>query len=61
MKRLQVIGLRDALSDEHRARSDPGEGQASKEVLVSGNVYSNINPDSTSTSGSILFGLGYFI
>lgn len=32
-----------------------------KEVLVSGNVFSNISPNTTSTSGSLLFGFGYFV
>jgi hypothetical protein len=32
-----------------------------KEVLVAGNMFSIISPDFTSTSGNLIFGLGYFV
>ena len=60
MKRLQLAGLAALfLMAPSLAQAQAKAGD--KEVLVSGNVFSNINPDSTSTSGSILFGFGYFV
>jgi hypothetical protein len=60
MKRLQVMGLAAFfLTAPSLAHAQAKAGD--KEVLVSGNVFSNVNPDSTSTSGSLLFGLGFFV
>jgi hypothetical protein len=61
MRRLQVSVLLAALFLMAPSLAHAQAKAGDKEVLVSGNVFSFLTPDSTSTSGSLIFGLGYFV
>ena len=61
MRRFHVSVLIAALLSVVPSLAHAQAKSGDKEVLVSGNVFSIINPNTTSTSGSILFGLGYFM
>jgi outer membrane protein W len=61
MRRLQVSVLLAAL---FLMAPSPAHAQAKagdKEVLISGSVFSFIQPGTTSTNGNLIFGLGYFV
>ena len=61
MRRLQVSVLLAALFLMAPSLAHAQAKGGDKEVLIAGNVFSTFNPGSTTTSGNIIFGLGYFV
>ena len=61
MRRLEVVSVLAALFLIAPSLAHAQAKAGDKEVLVAGNVFSFIQPNSTSTSGNLIFGLGYFV
>jgi hypothetical protein len=61
MRRFQVSVLLAALVFGVPSLAHAQAKAGDKEVLISGNVFSFIEPNSTTTSGNLIFGLGYFV
>lgn len=60
MRRFQIPVLLTALLLVAPSLAHAQAKSGDKEVQVQGNVMSLMSPDSTNTSGSIIFGFGYF-
>jgi len=61
MRRLQVSTLFAALLLTAPSLAQAQAKAGDKEVQIQGNVISIMQPDSTNTSGNIIFGFGYFM